>query len=89
MPVITPAVPLASAYPSPDLPAAQLAVMIVVPVGLLVVWIALVFLAAHSGTGRSQSRQQRDGKSAAVADQAHDDDAGVEPQLTRSRTLVS
>ena len=38
---------LASAYPSTELSAVQLAMMIAVPVGLLFVWLGLIFLAAR------------------------------------------
>ena len=58
VPAAAPAMPLANAYPSPDLQAAQLAVMIVVPAGLLFVWLILVYLAARSGGGRARPARQ-------------------------------
>ena len=52
------AMPLADAYPSPDLHAAQLAAMIVVPASLLFVWLILVYLAARSGGARARPARQ-------------------------------
>lgn len=40
-------IPLASAYPSTELSAAQLAMMIAIPVGLLFLWLGVIFLAAR------------------------------------------
>ncbi len=85
-----PATQLASAYPSPDLPAAQMAMMIIVPVGLLFVWLTLVYLAARPGRERRQPplRPQAplspDSHAAAAPDTADAHTAGTEPQLTRS-----
>lgn len=84
------AVPLASAYPSPDLPAAQLAMMIAVPVGLLFVWLTLVYLAARAGSEhpqpplRPQVPPPRESQAVAAPDAAYAHTAGIEPQLTRS-----
>lgn len=86
-------IPLASAYPSPDLSAAQFAMMIVIPAGLLFVWLALIFLAARPGRESPRlSRQPQapppGGIPAMAAPDAADEDAtGVEPQLTRSGRL--
>jgi hypothetical protein len=86
-------IPLASAYPSPDLPAAQFAIMIAIPVSLLVVWLALVFLAARPGSERTRlSRQPQappPGGIPAVAapDAADENVTGTEPQLIRSGRL--
>jgi hypothetical protein len=88
-------IPLASAYPSPDLSAGQLAVMIAIPVTLLFAWLALVYLAARSDSGARRPARQRLARqrlarrrpapgdtSAVVAPDAADEDAaGVEPQL--------
>ncbi len=84
------AIPLASAYPSPDLPAVQLAIMIVVPVGLLFVWLILIYLAARPGSEhprpplRPQAPLPRESQAVAAPDAADADIAGIEPQLTRS-----
>ena len=84
------AIPPAGAYPSPDLPAVQLALMIVVPVGLLFVWLTLVYLAARPGSGhrRSPLRPQvplpRDSQAIAGPDTADTGTTGMEPQLTPS-----
>ncbi len=84
------AIPLASAYPSPDLPAVQLAMMIAVPVGLLFVWLSLVYLAARPGSEharpplRPQAPLPRESQALAAPDAADADTTGIEPQLTRS-----
>lgn len=84
------AIPLASAYPSPDLPAAELAMMIVVPVSLLFVWLALVFIAARPGSERPRSSPRpqapppRDSQAAAAPAAAETDTTGIEQELTRS-----
>ncbi len=84
-------IPLASAYPSTELSAAGLAMMIVVPVGLLFVWLSLIFLAARSSSGRPQPRRQPDAPApdavqaaSAPATAPHQDAPGTESQLTRS-----
>jgi hypothetical protein len=84
-------IPLASAYPSPDLSAAQLAMMIVVPAGLLFAWLALVYLAARSGSERPRPSRRPQAPppgqiQAAAAPHAADDDedaSRVEPQPAR------
>ncbi len=85
------AIPLASAYPSPELPAGQLAMMIVVPAALLFVWLIMVYLAARSGNdGRRPPRQlHAPGETSAIAapDAADEDAAGIEPQLRQSARL--
>jgi hypothetical protein len=84
------AIPLASAYPSPDLPAIQLAMVIAVPVSLLFVWLALVYLAARPGGERPRPplRPQAPppcvSQAIAAPDAADKDTTGIEPQLTRS-----
>jgi hypothetical protein len=85
------AIPLASAYPSPDLTAAQLAMVIAVPVGLLFAWLILVYLAARSGSGGRRPPRQlpAPGQVSAIAapDAADEDAAGIEPQLRQSARL--
>lgn len=64
-----PLTPLASAYPSTELSATGLAMMIIVPVGLLFAWLGLIFLATRAGSGRPQHQhhqQQQHALSATV-----------------------
>lgn len=51
---------LASAYPSTELSAVQLAMMIAVPVGLLFVWLGLIFLAARPARSAVQAANAPD-----------------------------
>ncbi len=90
MPGVISAIQPAGGYPSPDLPAVQLVLMIVVPVGLLFVWLILVYLAARPGRGhrrpalRPQVPLPRDSHAVAGPDTADTDIAGMQPQLTPS-----
>ncbi len=53
-------IPLASAYPSTELSAVQLAMMITIPVGLLFVWLGVIFLAARPARSAARAASAPD-----------------------------
>ncbi len=70
-------IPLASAYPSTELSAVQLAMMIVIPVGLLFAWLGVIFLAARPPRSAVQAANAHDAAPSQDAD-------GAGSRLTRS-----